>query len=150
MFASGPVRLTLTLLVLPMLVACANNVASRPIAPVSVVPSRANPVPVAPAPRVELQAQIPIAPPLPAVPQAPPEPPRDEAGVRAAFGEPRLVRKEAQSEMWRYDGSNCALFVFLYRENENVLVRHMETLPQGANAAADETCVANIRARKSS
>lgn len=70
--------------------------------------------------------------------------------MRAAFGLPSLVRKEAQSEMWRYDGADCALFVFLYRENEAVLVRHMETLPQGANQAADETCVANIRARKSS
>ncbi len=150
MFASGPLRLTLMILVPPLLASCANTVATQPGAPVSVVPPPVNAAPVAPAPRAQPRAQTAIAPSIPAIPPAPPAPPRDEAGVRAAFGEPRLVRKEAQSEMWRYDGVNCALFVFLYRENETILVRHMETLPKAANEAADETCVAGIRARKAS
>ena len=72
---------------------------------------------------------------------------RDAAALRKEYGKPDFVRSEANSELWRYDGTNCALFLFLYRENDSFLLRHMETLPRGAQSATDEACVASVKAR---
>ena len=72
---------------------------------------------------------------------------RNAAELRAEFGTPDFVRKETDSELWRYDGTNCALFVFLYRENDTYLLRHIETLPRGTQTATDEACVASVKAR---
>ena len=71
----------------------------------------------------------------------------DEAAVRAEYGAPDFVRKEADSELWRYDGAGCALFLFLYRENDAYLLRYRETLPRGANDPADAACEMSIKAR---
>ena len=70
---------------------------------------------------------------------------RNAAQLRAEFGAPDFIRKEIDSELWRYDGTGCALFVFLYRENETYLLRHIETLPRGSQTAADEACVASVK-----
>jgi len=77
---------------------------------------------------------------------------RDTAALRVTFGAPHFVRREAGSEFWRYDGDRCALFFFLYpgdggRDDSDLRVRHVETLPQGANSAADARCVASVRSR---
>lgn len=72
---------------------------------------------------------------------------RDAAALRKEYGKPDFVRTEANSELWRYDGKNCALFMFLYRESETFQLRHMETLPRGAQSATDETCLASVKAR---
>jgi hypothetical protein len=72
---------------------------------------------------------------------------RNAAELRAEFGAPDFVRKETDSELWRYDGANCALFVFLYREKDIYLLRHIETLPRGAQTPADEACVASVKSR---
>src|SRR3954468_641178 len=57
---------------------------------------------------------------------------RDAAALRKEYGKPDFVRSEANSELWRYDGNHCALFLFLYRERDSLQLRHMETLPRGA------------------
>jgi hypothetical protein len=71
----------------------------------------------------------------------------DANAVLAAFGKPAFVRKEADSELWRYDGVQCAAFFFLYREADGLRVHHVETLPQGSLKTVDETCLTGIKAR---
>jgi hypothetical protein len=105
-------------------------------------------------PALPEQVSIPIAPPVAAMPER--SGPtvtfaiRDAAALRKEYGKPDFVRTEANSEMWRYDGANCALFMFLYREKDALQLRHMETLPRGANSATDEACLASVRTRLSS
>ncbi len=46
--------------------------------------------------------------------------------------------------MWRYDGAACRAFFFLY--GSPLMVRHVETLPHGAESAADIACLTALRA----
>ncbi|MGZ9117174.1 MAG: hypothetical protein ACXW3V_09550 [Methylocystis sp.] len=75
---------------------------------------------------------------------------RNAAELRDEFGTPDFVRKETDSELWRYDGVNCALFVFLYRDKETYLLRHIETLPRGAQTATDDACLGSVKLRAAS
>jgi hypothetical protein len=100
-----------------------------------------------------------FAPVPPAVP-IPPAPPRGEpadylglpqANLRAMLGAPQFLRQDGATQMWRYDGSQCRAFFFLYGERGSEAVRHVETLPAGATSAADPLCLSALRsARKSS
>jgi len=83
----------------------------------------------------------------------PPAPPRGEpgqylnmapSGLQAAFGRPAFVRKDGTTEMWRYDGAACRAFFFLYGTPS--AVRHVETLPHGAQSAADMDCLNALKA----
>ena len=80
-----------------------------------------------------------------AIPAAPPrgEPPQyinmASANLQAALGKPAFVRKDGATEMWRYDGTACRAFFFLY--GSPPVVRHVETLPHGRDAAADMACL---------
>lgn len=85
-------------------------------------------------------------------PAPPPGEPADVAGIaaaqlRVAFGTPALVRKDGLSEMWRYDGSSCKAFFFLYASNGALAVRHVETVPRGREIAADSACLDSLRVR---
>lgn len=103
------------------------------------------------------QAQLPA--PLPGTGLAiPAPPPRGEpegfanlpaAQLRAAFGAPAFVRRDGATEMWRYDGTACRAFFFLYGAGNNRMVRHVETLPRGAQNAADPACLKVLRASPS-
>ena len=82
----------------------------------------------------------------------PPAPPRGEpelylnlaaSGLQAAFGRPAFVRKDGATEMWRYDGAACRAFFFLY--GAPLTVRHVETLPHGAQYEADMDCLTVLR-----
>jgi hypothetical protein len=95
------------------------------------------------------------APPVmsPAPGAIPPAPPRGEPGqyldmaapgLQAAFGRPAFVRKDGGTEMWRYDGTACRAFFFLY--GSPLAVRHVETLPHGAQSAADIECLNALKA----
>ena len=78
---------------------------------------------------------------------APVNPPRigeDETALRAEYGEPDFVRNETESELWRYDGEACALFLFLYREEGALKMRHAETTPAGENGAMDTDCLRSV------
>ncbi len=100
-------------------------------------------------------ASQPPAPVTPTVPLPPPPPsgePADLFGLsahdlRGEFGAPAFVRKENGDEMWRYDGTNCHAFFFLYPQGNAQLVRHVETVPQGVKMAADATCLTALRGR---
>ncbi len=99
------------------------------------------------------QAPLPVSQQV-ALPPAPP--PGEPAGIvgleetqlRAAFGQPAFIRKDGTAEMWRYDSPGCKAFFFLYPAVSNALaVRHVETLPRGADMAADTGCLAALRNR---
>jgi len=99
-------------------------------------------------------AKAPQAPPARPVAAIPPPPPRGEpspwfnmaaTGLEAAFGKPAFVRKDGITEMWRYDGTACRAFFFLY--GAPLTVRHIETLPHGVGSAADLTCLAAFQAQ---
>ena len=86
----------------------------------------------------------------------PPAPPAGEpngvAGltaneVRVTYGAPNFVRKDRDTEMWRYDSPGCRAFFFLYATGGNETVRHVETLPRGATMAADQTCLDVLKSR---
>ena len=49
--------------------------------------------------------------------------------------------------MWRYDGASCKAFFFLYPAGNSLAVRHVETVPRGAEMAADAGCLNALRAR---
>jgi len=96
-------------------------------------------------------------PPVPSASAIPPAPPRGEpgqylnmpvTGLQAAFGKPAFVRKDGATEMWRYDGQSCRAFFFLY--GSPLMVRHVETLPRGAQNAADMACLTALRGPKTS
>jgi hypothetical protein len=98
-------------------------------------------------------AKAPQAPvPQPGAAGIPSAPPRGEpsqyinmaaTGLQAAFGKPAFVRKDGATEMWRYDGAACRAFFFLY--GLPLAVRHVETLPHGAESAADPACLTALR-----
>jgi hypothetical protein len=92
-------------------------------------------------------------PPVPSPSAIPPAPRRGEpsqylnmpvSGLQDAFGKPAFVRKDGATEMWRYDGQSCRAFFFLY--GSPLMVRHVETLPHGAQDAADMACLTALRA----
>jgi hypothetical protein len=63
------------------------------------------------------------------------------ASLRASFGAPAFVRNDGAAEMWRYDGAACKAFFFLYVDNGERRVRHVETTPHTGAAAADPNCL---------
>ena len=65
--------------------------------------------------------------------------------VKVVFGTPAFMRKDGQTEMWRYDSPRCRAFFFFYAQGGAEVVRHVETLPRGATIAADVTCLDSIR-----
>jgi hypothetical protein len=90
--------------------------------------------------------------PRPVAASIPSAPPRGEPGqyvnmpaiaLQAAFGRPAFVRKDGATEMWRYDGSACRAFFFLY--GAPLAVRHVETLPHAKDQAADIGCLNVLR-----
>ena len=89
------------------------------------------------------------------VPLPPPPPPGEPAStqgmsaeaLRAAFGAPAFLRKEGDAQMWRYDGGACHAFFFLYPENGQLTVRHVETVPRPPESALDPACLELLRKR---
>jgi hypothetical protein len=47
-------------------------------------------------------------------------------GVSALLGEPALVRREAEVEIWQYRGEGCVLDLFLYPDGSRRKVIHLE------------------------
>jgi hypothetical protein len=88
-----------------------------------------------------------------ALPAAPPpgEPASTEgmsaASLKLAFGVPAFARKDGGTELWRYDGTACRAFFFLYPEANGLVVRHVETSPRPVDAAADPACLNALRHR---
>ena len=84
--------------------------------------------------------------PLPMLPPPRP-PPTDAQSLRARYGVPDFIRREMETELWRYDGEACSIFFFLYREGDVLKLRYSETTPRGMNMPADPACVERLNAR---
>jgi hypothetical protein len=84
----------------------------------------------------------------PELPMAPP-PPTDAGSIRARYGAPDFIRREADSELWRYDQVNCAVFFFLYRDGNVLKLRYTETMPRGMDVPADPACIDSLNVRES-
>lgn len=88
-----------------------------------------------------------------ALPPSPPvSEPADLAGLHSrqlvvALGSPAFVRKDGTVETWRYDGPACKAFFFLYPYGDQLLVRHVETVPRGRDMPADRKCLDSLRSR---
>ena len=102
-------------------------------------------------PRAPAAPITPQQPPEPTVPIAPPPPKGepetflgiDAARLQAMAGAPTFTRKDGTMEMWRYDTASCRVFFFLGGAPGKV--QHVETLPRGANSAADPQCLNALR-----
>ena len=85
------------------------------------------------------------------LPQAPPpgEPATlegmGEAALRTTFGAPAFTRNDGDAQLWRYDAASCHAFFFLYPQNGQLAVRHVETTPRPKDAAADQACLNLLR-----
>jgi hypothetical protein len=107
-------------------------------------------IPPAPVPRFERLPEPPPEPPAeipPPEPEPPPPPlptPTDAQSLRAAYGTPAFIRREPDSELWRYDGAMCAAFFFLYLDSGTYRIRHSETTPRGQDVPADEGCLRSL------
>ena len=91
----------------------------------------------------------PPEPPPPPEPLPPPPPPPlptpiDAQSLRAAYGNPAFIRREPDSELWRYDGANCVAFFFLYSEGGTYRIRHAETSPRGREDPTDPDCLRSL------
>ena len=99
-----------------------------------------------------MQAAAPTAPMpasmMPPTPTPPPAPPTDAVTLRSAYGAPDFVRREMDSELWRYDGTGCAAFFFLYRDGEIWRLRYSETMPRGRDMPTDAACLSGLSMRR--
>jgi hypothetical protein len=73
--------------------------------------------------------------------------PTDGQSLRSRYGAPDFIRREMETELWRYDGEACSIFFFLYREGDALKLRYTESTPRGLNMAADPRCVESLNAR---
>ncbi len=53
-------------------------------------------------------------------------PGQDAVGLSALLGEPTLVRREAEVEIWQYQAEGCVLDVFFYPDGSTRRVLHLE------------------------
>ena len=105
-------------------------------------------------PRAPAAPVTPPSPTEPTVPIAPPPPkgePENFLGIDAArlqtmAGAPAFTRKDGAMEMWRYDTASCRVFFFLTGAPGKV--QHVETLPRGANSAADPQCLNALKSSR--
>lgn len=138
--------------VIVLLAGCASSSPEIVAAPVpqqmaSLPPPPAEPLPLPePPPPIPEPPVVMLPPPPPEPPPPPPPPPMptDAQSLRAAYGTPAFIRREPDSELWRYDGMECAAFFFLYSEGGTYRVRHTETSPRGQDMPADPDCLRSL------
>ena len=54
--------------------------------------------------------------------------------MREILGNPAFARTDGPAEMWRYDGDDCFLTVFFYREQGALRVNHVEARGRSATS----------------
>lgn len=73
--------------------------------------------------------------------------PDDGDALRARLGSPDFVRREMNTELWRYDLDKCAVFFFMQKSDAMLRVRYTETLPHGMGVATDPDCIRQLELR---
>jgi len=67
------------------------------------------------------------------------------ADVQDLFGQPFLLKREGEAELWQYRAPNCVLDVFLYAGKDgSQRVTHAELRARRENAKASPGCYAQI------
>jgi hypothetical protein len=112
-------------------------IAPEPAVPPPTVPSIVVPEPVIPPPMQNAPEPVSMPAPIPS----------EAAGLRARFGNPDFIRREMDSELWRYDSQHCAVFFFMQRDGLILRLRYTETVPRGMNLAADPECLQQLDQR---
>ena len=78
-------------------------------------------------------------------PGAPPTPARlkglKAVELRAALGEPTLLRRDGPAQLWQYAGSGCVLHVFLYEDHGAFRVTYAEVRIDDPEVPNPPTCV---------
>ena len=74
----------------------------------------------------------------------------DGAALEALLGPPGLLREEPPAEVWLYEGTGCALHVFLYPERDGAPYRvtYYEMRGEGGGIAAERRCLRGLIAAK--
>ena len=72
--------------------------------------------------------------------------PTEGAALRARFGAPNFIRREMDSELWRYDSGRCAVFFFLSRTGNELRLRYIDTLPRSI-IGPDPICIDSLQQR---
>ncbi len=72
----------------------------------------------------------------------------DGAALEALLGPPGLLREEPPAEVWLYQGTGCALHVFLYPEHDGAphRVTYYEVRGGGGGSAAERRCLRSLLA----
>jgi hypothetical protein len=71
---------------------------------------------------------------------------RDSVGLLGALGEPTRVRKEAQAQIWQYDGGSCVVDVFLYPDCPTHRVSYVEARDTTSGQKADAArCLGQVQ-----
>lgn len=80
-----------------------------------------------------------------------PLPPGGLKGFTAAeipgfLGEPSLKRSEPPAEIWQYAARDCLLYLFLYREDAGMTVRHWDARDRRRRPYSPDSCAARVAA----
>ena len=125
---------------------------TKPIVTIETAPAPAEPavVGVAPATEPEAVARLPEAEPIDDDPAQLMT--LERAALEALLGPPSLLREEPPAEVWLYQGTGCALHVFLYPERDGAphRVTYYEVRGAGGGGAAERQCLRNLLTAKRS
>ncbi|MCF8479182.1 MAG: hypothetical protein K9H25_02010 [Rhodospirillum sp.] len=69
---------------------------------------------------------------------------RGGGDLRAALGEPALLRKETPAQVWQYQGRTCVLDFFLYEEDGQVRVIHTESRERTGGVTRPDLCLQDV------
>jgi hypothetical protein len=61
--------------------------------------------------------------------------------LKAALGEPTLLRQDGSAQLWQYSGSGCVLHVFLYDDHGTYRVSYSQVRVDDPEVANPPTCV---------
>jgi len=64
-----------------------------------------------------------------------------EGQLKAALGEPTLLRQDGNAQLWQYAGSGCVLHVFLYDDHGTYRVTYSQVRVDDPEVANPPTCV---------
>jgi hypothetical protein len=87
---------------------------------------------------------------VPPVPTAPPKPVLmqlvgiDAEALQRQFGKPGLIWREEPAQVWQYRGPACVLNVYLYRDNDRLVVSDAEAHSKENKDDPLPPCVASL------
>jgi len=123
---------------------------TRPMVTIEPAPAPAEPAVATVAPATETEPQPEAIARLPEAEPIDDDPAQlmalDRAALEALLGPPGLLREEPPAEVWLYQGTGCALQVFLYPERAGAphRVTYYEVRGAGGGTAAERRCLRGL------